>query len=95
MGSRNFDPKNLRRLTDDEVVDQWDRDMVQPGRLEGNSNPERRLAEMEREGVVGEVLFPDFGLQFEPNPPLLALRWGIPALARRSFASPVRRPMGE
>lgn len=76
-GHPPMDPAHLRGRLDPEVVEQWVRDVVEPGRLEGCYDPVRRLEELEREGIVGEVLFPDFGMPFEAfGPPSQRMRQG-------------------
>jgi predicted TIM-barrel fold metal-dependent hydrolase len=77
-GSRNFDPPALERRLDPEYVETWKERMTNTGRLEGNSDPELRLKEMAREGISGEVLFPDFGLPFELYSGALASVLGYP-----------------
>jgi predicted TIM-barrel fold metal-dependent hydrolase len=71
-GLRVVQPESLLQRTDQDVVDQWIETVFKPGRHEGQGNSERRLAELDREGVAAEVLFPDFGLPFELHPPLIA-----------------------
>jgi predicted TIM-barrel fold metal-dependent hydrolase len=78
LGTRNFDPPSMRFRLDPEVVDRWIGEVIEPGRLDGNWNPERRLAELESEGVAAEVLIPDFGLPFELYNPALAVAKGYP-----------------
>src|SRR4051812_30056185 len=68
-GSRPFEPVSLRTRCDEETVEQW-QERVQPDRLDGSWDSGKRLAEVEREGIVGEVIFPDFGMPFEMNSPL-------------------------
>ena len=76
-GHPPMDPAHLRGRLDPDVVDQWVRDLYEPGRLEGCSDPVRRLAEMEREGISAEVIFPDFGMPFEAfGPPSQRMRQG-------------------
>ena len=76
-GAPPMDPVHLRGRLDPDVVDQWVRDLYEPGRLEGCSDPVRRLAEMEREGIAAEILFPDFGMPFEAfGPPSQRMRQG-------------------
>jgi predicted TIM-barrel fold metal-dependent hydrolase len=78
-GRRTFDLSTLSYRCDPEVVGQWMGEVFD--RLDGNHNPERRLVELEREGIVGEVIFPDFGLPFELLPPsqlLLPENAGLP-----------------
>ena len=79
-GSRNFDPPALRRRIEGEYVDQWQERIIDTGKLDGNWNPIRRLELMEKEGVVAEVLFPDFGLPFELYSVSLASALGVPPL---------------
>jgi predicted TIM-barrel fold metal-dependent hydrolase len=64
-GSHTFELPALQRRLDPAEAQKWAEEMVEPGRLEGNWNPSRRVQEMAREGMAGEVLFPDFGLPFE------------------------------
>ncbi|MEI7547858.1 MAG: amidohydrolase family protein, partial [Actinomycetota bacterium] len=71
-GSRNYDRPSLLTRCDPDVVDQWTHDVVDTGRVEGVSDPAKRMVEMARQGIVAEVLFADFGLPFELYSPLLA-----------------------
>lgn len=75
-GSYTFEVPAMRGRLDPYVIQEWVEDMLEPGRVEGNFDPVRRLREMESEGVVGEVLFPDFGLPFEMYSPTLASQLG-------------------
>jgi predicted TIM-barrel fold metal-dependent hydrolase len=75
-GAHNWEAASLSVRTDPDVVDAWVRDVIEPGRVEGLWDPQRRLAELGAEGVVGEVLIPDFGRPFELYPPALAARKG-------------------
>src|SRR5258707_221835 len=68
-GFRSFDTQALSLRLDKAVVDQWVHDMHESGKVDGNSDPHRRLEILEAEGIVAEVLFPDFGLPFELFPP--------------------------
>jgi len=78
-GSHTFEEPALRQRLDPYIVEEWLEQMVEPGRIDGNWNPQRRLQELEREGVVAEVLFPDFGLPFELYSPTLAAQLGYGA----------------
>jgi len=78
-GSHTFEEPALRQRLDPYIVEEWIEQMIEPGRIEGNWNPERRLQELECEGVVAEVLFPDFGLPFELYSPTLAAQLGYGA----------------
>jgi predicted TIM-barrel fold metal-dependent hydrolase len=53
------------------------------GRLQGSWNPARRIQELEREGVAGEVVFPDFGRPFELFPPVMLEQLGYPPRTAR------------
>src|SRR5262249_54329428 len=64
-GAATMDPVHLLTRLDPDVVEEWSETMARPGRLEGCGDPVRRIEEMDREGIVGEVIFPDFGLPFE------------------------------
>src|SRR5258705_3733309 len=79
-GSRNFDPLALRSRLDPEYVDEWTEKMIDTGRIDGYAYADRRLGELEAEGVVAEVIFPDFGMPFELYSPALAASLGHPAL---------------
>jgi len=71
-GSRTIDPKSLSQRIDAELVEQWVKAVIEPGRTAGQSDPHQRLKELDHEGIAGEVIFPDFGLPFELYPPLIA-----------------------
>jgi predicted TIM-barrel fold metal-dependent hydrolase len=72
--STDFEPMS-KKVTDVELA-AWKQDFLDTGRLEGYSDPNRRCAELNRDGVAGEVLFPDFGIPFAPFPPSIAARVG-------------------
>jgi predicted TIM-barrel fold metal-dependent hydrolase len=75
-GTRSFEPKNMIRRTDPEVVEDWIESAIDTERVLGLWDAERRLKEMAREGVVAEVIFPDFGLPFELYAPMLEAQYG-------------------
>ncbi|GAF47607.1 amidohydrolase family protein [Rhodococcus wratislaviensis] len=79
-GTHTFDEKALSGRLDPYLVDEWRENVIDAGRLEGNYDPAKRLIELDREGVAGEVLFPDFGLPFELYSPILAAQLGEPPL---------------
>lgn len=60
-GSRNSDLRDLEGRLDPETLEEWDEKMLASGRWQRFHDREQRLDEVEREGVVAEVLFPDFG----------------------------------
>ncbi|WP_236795485.1 amidohydrolase family protein [Amycolatopsis sp. GM8] len=64
-GSKNFDRPALEARLDPEEVDSFTDQLVKTGRVDGVFEMDRRLVELDREGIAGEVLFPDFGLAFQ------------------------------
>ena len=60
-----MDPVHLRGRLDADVLEQWVNDVWERGRAQGCADPRKRLPEMEGEGIVAEILFPDFGMPFE------------------------------
>jgi predicted TIM-barrel fold metal-dependent hydrolase len=75
-GTRNFEPKTLLMRTDPEVVEDWVTNVLEPGRVRGLWDPQERFVEMRRQGIVAEVLFPDFGLPFQMCSPFVAASLG-------------------
>ena len=69
-GSHVFSAESLAVRLDPDELQRWVTEVLEPGRADGSWDPNRRLSEMEREGVVAEVLFPDFGLPFELGSPI-------------------------
>ncbi len=76
-GSRSSDSKSLANRLDKEEVERWIKEVEEPGRLEGQGDPHKRLRELDREGIAAEVLFPDFGLAFELYSPFIAALTGF------------------
>ena len=72
VGMTTVNPKSLANRIDPDLVQQWVETVLEPGRAEGQHDPGKRLGELDREGIAGEVVFPDFGLPFELHPPLVA-----------------------
>lgn len=71
-GGRSTDLKAMSRKVSAADLAAWKRDYLDTGRLEGYSDPVRRCAELDRNGVAGELLFPDFGVPFGPFPASVA-----------------------
>ncbi len=78
-GSHTFEERALSARLDPYLVEEWRENVIDAGRLEGNFDVERRVTELDTEGVAAEVLFPDFGLPFELYSPLLAAALKEPA----------------
>ncbi|WP_375476312.1 amidohydrolase family protein [uncultured Jatrophihabitans sp.] len=71
-GMTTIDPRSLAQRIDPDLIADWIEMVVEPGRLAGQYDPERRLKELDHEGISGEIIFPDFGLPWELHPPLVA-----------------------
>jgi predicted TIM-barrel fold metal-dependent hydrolase len=71
-GMTTVNPKSLANRIDPELVQLWIDTVLVEDRVAGQWDPDRRLQELDREGIAGEVIFPDFGLPFELHPPLVA-----------------------
>lgn len=71
-GMTTVNPKSLANRIDPELVQEWVDTVIETGRLAGQHDPERRLKELDHEGISGEIIFPDFGLPWELHPPLVA-----------------------
>jgi predicted TIM-barrel fold metal-dependent hydrolase len=82
-GSRTVDPASLLNRIDQELVDDWIEKVINPGRLEGQVDPNKRAEQLDIEGIAAEVLFPDFGLPFELDPPLKAAMVGTAPTAQQ------------
>lgn len=67
-GGLPSETKALVAQFDPEELERWDREVVAPGRIDGYGNMTARLAELDRQGIAAEVLFPDFGRPFELKP---------------------------
>lgn len=72
VGMTTVNPKSLANRIDPDLVQQWVETVLEPGRVDGQHDPGKRLNELEHQGIAGEVVFPDFGLPFELHPPLVA-----------------------
>jgi predicted TIM-barrel fold metal-dependent hydrolase len=71
-GMTTTNPESLAKRIDPELIADWIATVLDEGRVEGQWDPVKRLAELDHEGISGEVIFPDFGLPFELHPPLTA-----------------------
>jgi len=66
------DPTNISERLDPELAESWRRDVAEPGRLDAMWDPQRRIAEMDREGITAEVLFQEFATPFMMSSPTRA-----------------------
>jgi predicted TIM-barrel fold metal-dependent hydrolase len=78
VGTSHGSERTLLNRTDPEIVDVWIKEYVENGRTSGQWDVNRRLIELDAEGISGEVLHPDFGLPFELYPPGLGAVLGHP-----------------
>ena len=63
-GVATTDTANITDRLDPEAARAWKENVADPGRLDATWSPERRAAELDREGITAEVLFQDFGTPF-------------------------------
>jgi predicted TIM-barrel fold metal-dependent hydrolase len=87
QGTRINQPKAMEKLYDPEVIEDWVRNVIEPGRLEGTWDVDVRLAEMARCGVSAEVVLADFGLPFELYSRTLAALNGYSLTPQQTRAS--------
>jgi predicted TIM-barrel fold metal-dependent hydrolase len=76
-GVATFDAANVADRLDPEVAADWQKNVTEQGRLDAAWNPERRLAEMDREGIAAEVLFQEFATPFMMTSPTRAAAAGL------------------
>jgi predicted TIM-barrel fold metal-dependent hydrolase len=81
VGTRSFDRAALAQRLDPEDLEHWSEHWYENGRIDAICDPHQRLKETEREGIVGEVLFPEFGLPFQLYPPSVASALGRPPIS--------------
>jgi predicted TIM-barrel fold metal-dependent hydrolase len=86
-GSRSFDRPAMELKMDAEFADEWTEKFLDTDRVRGFWDPERRIKEVEREGITAEIIFPDFGLPFELySGSLASARSHVPADAEQIHA---------
>jgi predicted TIM-barrel fold metal-dependent hydrolase len=71
-GAGTSDPTTIAERLDPETAQAWSKNVADQGRLDAIWNPERRLAELDREGITAEVLFQDFATPFMMGSPTRA-----------------------
>ena len=72
------DPTNIANRLDPDVAAEWKEKVADTGRLDASWNPERRAAELDREGIAGEVLFQEFATPFVMSSPTHAATLNVP-----------------
>jgi predicted TIM-barrel fold metal-dependent hydrolase len=80
------DLKSVGKRLDPDVLEDWQRRVIEPNRLEGLVDPQERIGFMDAEGIAADVLFPDFGTAFE-IPPMVALPIGYVRSPRHAWAA--------
>jgi len=63
------DSTNITNRLDPDAAAEWKEKVADPGRLDSMWNPERRAAELDREGIAAEVLFQEFATPFLMSSP--------------------------
>jgi predicted TIM-barrel fold metal-dependent hydrolase len=63
------DATNIANRLDPDVAEQWKEKVADTGRLDSSWSAERRAAELDREGIAGEVLFQEFATPFLMSSP--------------------------
>jgi predicted TIM-barrel fold metal-dependent hydrolase len=76
-GVSTTDLAALERRLDPDALQEWNLDVVQTGRLDATGDPERRLIELDREGIAAEVLFHEFQTPFLLSNPGRAAMLGL------------------
>ncbi|HEY1973529.1 MAG TPA: amidohydrolase family protein [Pseudonocardia sp.] len=71
-GVLTIDAANIADRLDADVAAWWKDEVAAPGRLDAMWNPDRRLIEMDREGITAEVLFQEFATPFVMSSPTRA-----------------------
>src|SRR5260370_4435000 len=71
-GVASTDPTNIGDRLDPEVARAWKENVADPGRLDASWSAQRRIIELDREGITAEVLFQDFGTPFVMSSPTRA-----------------------
>jgi predicted TIM-barrel fold metal-dependent hydrolase len=66
------DATNIGDRLDPAVAADWQKNVAAPGRLDASWNPERRIQELDREGIAAEVLFQEFATPFLMTSPTRA-----------------------
>jgi predicted TIM-barrel fold metal-dependent hydrolase len=73
------DATNIMNRLDPEAAVEWKEKVADPGRLEGSWSPERRVAELNKEGIAAEVLFQEFATPFLMSSPTHAATLNLPS----------------
>jgi predicted TIM-barrel fold metal-dependent hydrolase len=78
-GVKTFDSTNIINRLDPDAAAVWNEKVAEPGRLDASWSPERRAAELDKEGIAAEVLFQEFGTPFLMSSPTHAATLNLPA----------------
>jgi predicted TIM-barrel fold metal-dependent hydrolase len=77
LGVVTTDATNIMNRLDEDAAAEWKVKVADPGRLDASWSPERRIAELDKEGIAGEVLFQEFATPFLMSSPTHAATLGI------------------
>ncbi|MGC0367522.1 putative TIM-barrel fold metal-dependent hydrolase [Rhodococcus sp. 27YEA15] len=76
-GVVTVDAENVNARLDPEAAAEWLEKVAEPGRLDSMWDPERRIVELDREGISAEVLFQEFATPFMMSSPTRAMAMGL------------------
>jgi len=77
LGVVTTDATNIMNRLDADAAAEWKVKVADPGRLDASWSPERRIAELDKEGIAGEVLFQEFATPFLMSSPTHAATLGL------------------
>ena len=77
LGVVTTDATNIMNRLDADAAAEWKVKVADPGRLDASWSPERRIAELDKEGIAGEVLFQEFATPFLMSSPTHAATLGV------------------
>jgi predicted TIM-barrel fold metal-dependent hydrolase len=89
-GVASTDPTNIGDRLDPEVARAWKENVADLGRLDASWSAQRRIIELDREGITAEVLFQDFGTPFVMSSPTRAASLGIAEASTEQMAAGYR-----
>ena len=77
LGVVTTDATNIMNRLDADAAAEWKVKVADSGRLDASWSPERRIAELDKEGIAGEVLFQEFATPFLMSSPTHAATLGL------------------
>lgn len=77
LGVVTTDATNIMNRLDADAAAEWKVKVADPGRLDASWSPERRIEELNKEGIAAEVLFQEFATPFLMSSPTHAATLGV------------------